>query len=183
MVALAITGLSLAVGAFGTFQQISAQKKAAREQKKANDAQRRIQQEQTRRSRLQAVRQAQIARAQSLASGQAAGAVDSSAIAGGGAAIAAQTGAAVGSASQLSGLSNQITVFNQNAADAAQRAKTLGGIANLGFSAASFSFSNSDAINRRFASFGSTPAPNVAPVPSVTTSDGGNFGVFGNRPI
>lgn len=183
MAALALAGLSLAIGAFSTFQQISSQKKAAREQKKANTAKRKIQQEQTRRSRLQAVRQAQIARAQSLASGQAAGAVDSSAVAGGGAAIAAQTGAAVGSASQLSGLSNQITVFNQNAADATQRASTFGGLANLGFSAASFAFSNSAAINKGFSSFRSTPAPNVAPVPSATTSDGGNFGTFGNRPI
>ena len=137
---VAIAGL--AIGAIGTFAQISASKQAASEQRKARAAQRRVQQEQTRRSRLQALRQAQLTRARAQSTGIGIGAGESSGLAGGLSSVSANTGAALGSASQLSGLSNQISVFNQNAADAQSRAQTFGAVAGLGSTIASFAVKN-----------------------------------------
>lgn len=137
---VAIAGL--AIGAIGTFAQISASKQAASEQRKARAAQRRVQQEQTRRSRLQALRQAQLTRARAQSTGIGIGAGESSGLAGGLSSVSANTGAALGSASQLSGLSNQISVFNQNAADAQSRAQTFGAVSGLGSTIASFALKN-----------------------------------------
>jgi hypothetical protein len=113
---LAIIGAVASVG--GTIASISAQKKASRLQQQQQTLA-------TRRSQREAVREAQIRRAQTMASAQAFGAVGGSAVAGGTASLGSQLGGALGFSSQMSGLSNQISM-------AQSRAATAGAIANFG---------------------------------------------------
>lgn len=113
---LAIIGAVTSVG--GTIASVSAQRKASRLQQRQQDLA-------TRRSQRQAFREAQIRRAQTMASAQALGAVGSSAVAGGTASLGSQLGSSLGFASQMSGLSNQISM-------AQSRANTAAAVANFG---------------------------------------------------
>lgn len=110
--------ITAGVAAVGTAVSISQQQKAAR-------AQARQQQLQSRRSQRQAVREAQIRRAQTLATAQAAGAMGGSAVGGGLSSLSSQVGGTLGYASQMSGLSKEITM-------ASSRAQTAGALASLG---------------------------------------------------
>jgi len=113
---LAIIGAVASVG--GTIATINAQKRASRLQQQQ-------QQLATRQSQRQAIREAQIRRAQTMSSAQALGAVGGSAVAGGTTSLGSQLGGSLGFSSQMSGLSNQISM-------AQSRAATAGAIANLG---------------------------------------------------
>lgn len=114
----AVIGAVATVG--GTIASVNAQKRASR-----------LQQEQqtlaTRRSQRQAVREAQIRRAQTMSAGQALGASGGSGVAGGISSLGSQLGSSLGFASQMSGLSNQISM-------AQSRVATAGAIAGLGSS-------------------------------------------------
>jgi hypothetical protein len=138
---LAIAGLALsAVGTAGSFVQ---QGKQAKQQKKARNAQQAQQKETARRSRVQALREAQINRSRSVNATAATGGGFSSGIAGGVASQGSQTGQALGFSTQMSGLSDVISVANQKAADAAQLGAGFGAVANLGGSI----FSNAGKIS------------------------------------
>ena len=113
--------ISAVTATVGTVASISQQQKAAR-------AQAQQQQLQSRRSQRQAVREAQIRRAQTLATAQAAGAMGGSAVGGGLSSLSSQLGGTLGYASQMSGLSKEITM-------ASSRAQTAGAVASLGMTA------------------------------------------------
>lgn len=127
---MAITGAVIAV--VGTGYSIYSQQQAAKQQKKARRAQERQQQLQYRRSQVQSIRQAQIAAAQQRATAGALGGLETSGVLGGRAAIGAQLGAGLGFASEMSGLSRNISMFQQKAANAMGRAAIGQSIAGLG---------------------------------------------------
>ena len=104
----------------GTMSQINAQKRQAA-------AQRQQQQVIARRSQRQAVREAQIRRAQAQAQAGALGVTGGSALGGGFSSLSSQLGSSIGTSTQLSGLSNRISMAGQSAA-------TAGAIAGLGSS-------------------------------------------------
>lgn len=103
--------------------------KGVKEQKKAAQAQQRQQQVEYRRSQRQALREAQLRRAQGMATAQSAGMLGGSAVSGGASSLASQAGSTLGFASQMSGLSKDISV-------ATSRANTFGAIAGLGMNVA-----------------------------------------------
>jgi hypothetical protein len=129
---LAVIGVGLAVA--GTGYSIYSQQQAAKQQKKARRAQQRQQQLQTRRSQVQSIRQAQIVAGQQRASAAALGGLETSGVLGGRAAIGSGLGAGLGFASEMSGLSRNISMFQQKAANAMGRAQIGQSIANLGTS-------------------------------------------------
>jgi len=94
------------------------------QQKKAAKAQRQQQQVQARRSQRQAVREQQILRAQSQAQAGAFGIAGGSGFAGGMSSLSSQLGGNIGTANQLSGLSDRISIANSKSA-------TLAGFAKL----------------------------------------------------
>ena len=120
-VKVVLSAISAAATVVGTMSQISAQKKQAA-------AQRQQQQVIARRSQRQAVREAQIIRAQNLAQAGALGFAGGSGFAGIGSSLSSQLGSNVGTATQLSGLSNRISMQGEKAA-------TAGAIAGLGLTA------------------------------------------------
>ena len=103
--------------------------KGVQEQKKAARAQQGQQQLEYRRSQRQALREAQLRRAQGMATAQSAGMLGGSAVSGGASSLASQAGSTLGFASQMSGLSKDISV-------ATSRANTFGAIAGLGVNVA-----------------------------------------------
>lgn len=109
--------ISAVVGTVATISSLEEQRKSAR-------AQQRQQQIATQRSQRQAVREAQIRRAQAQATAQAAGAVGGSGLAGGLSSLQSQVGAGLGYSTQMSGLSQEISMANY-------RANLYGGIAGL----------------------------------------------------
>jgi multidrug efflux pump subunit AcrA (membrane-fusion protein) len=127
---LAVVGIGLA--AAGTGYAIYSQQQAAKQQKKARRAQQRQQQLQFRRSQVQAARQAQIAAAQQRAAAAGLGGLETSGVLGGRAAIGAQLGAGLGFATQMSGLSRDISMFQQKAANAMGRAQLGQAVAGFG---------------------------------------------------
>lgn len=129
---IAIVGLGIA--AAGTGYSIYQQQQAAGQQKKARQAQERQQQVQYRRSQVQAVRQAQIAAAQQRAAVATYGGLETSGAFGGRTAIGSQLGAGLGFGTQMSGLSRNISMFQQKAANAFGRAQIGQSIAGLGSS-------------------------------------------------
>jgi acyl CoA:acetate/3-ketoacid CoA transferase alpha subunit len=127
---LAVIGVGLAVA--GTGYSIYSQQQAAKQQKKARRAQERQQQVQYRRSQIQAARQAQIAAGQQRAAAAGLGGLETSGVLGGRAAIGSGLGAGLGFASEMSGLSRDISMFSQRAANAMGRAQIGQSIAGLG---------------------------------------------------
>lgn len=159
---IAIVGLGLA--AAGTGYSIYQQQQAAGQQKKARREQQRQQQLQFRRSQIQAARQAQIAAGRQRAAAASFGALDTSSVLGGRSAIGSQFGAEAGFATQMSGLSRNISMFQQKAANALTRAGTGQAIGDLGgsiFSAAG-----------GFGAFNQSPTPATLP----TFTPGGQTG-------
>ena len=127
---MAITGAVLAVA--GTGFSIYSQQQAAKQQKRARRAQQKQQELQMRRSQIQATREAQIAAGQQRASAAGLGGLETSGVVGGRAAIGSQLGAGLGFSSQMSGLSRDISMFQQKAANAIGRAGIGQSIAGLG---------------------------------------------------
>lgn len=115
---MAISAIVAAVSVGSTVYSINQQKKAAR-------AQQRQQQLQSRRSQRQAIREAQIRQAQLSSSALGLGAAGGSAVSGGLSSLSSQVGGTLGYASQMSGLSKEISL-------ASQRAQTAGAVADLG---------------------------------------------------
>jgi|TARA_R110000822_G_scaffold141506_1_gene279380 acyl CoA:acetate/3-ketoacid CoA transferase alpha subunit len=113
--------------------------KAAKQQKKAQREQQKQQQVAARRSRVQAVRQAQIAQSQARASGAGMGALETSGLRGGLASNQAQLGEGLGFSTQMSGLSQNISMFQQKAADFRGYGQLAAGLGNLTWKAAGMS--------------------------------------------
>lgn len=110
--------------------------KAAKQQKKAQREQQKQQQVAARRSRVQAVRQAQIAQSQARASSAGVGALETSSFRGGLAANTTRRDAALGFSTEMSGLSQNISMFQQKAADFRGYGQLASGLANLTYKAA-----------------------------------------------
>ena len=109
--------------------------KAAKQQKKAQREQQRQQNLAARRSRTQALRQAQIAQAKARASGAGLGVAETSGLRGGLAANQAQLGEGLGFSTQMSGLSQNVSMFQQKAADFRSYGQLASGLAGLTYKA------------------------------------------------
>ena len=112
---IAIAGL--VVAAAGTAFSVVQQQKAAGQQRKARRAQQRQQELQARRQRIRAVRQQQIAASQARAASAGLGGLETSGFRGGQTALQSNLGAGLGFSTQMSGLSRNISMFQQKAAD------------------------------------------------------------------
>ena len=110
--------ISLGVAAAGTAFSVVQQQKAAKQQKKARQAQQRQQEVSARRARIKAVRQQQIAASQARASSAGLGGLETSGFRGGQSALQSNLGAGLGFSSEMSGLSRNISMFQQKAANA-----------------------------------------------------------------
>ena len=126
-----------AVAVAGTAFSVLQQQKAARQQKKARKAQQRQQELQARRQRIRAVRQQQIAASQARAASAGLGGLETSGFRGGQTALQSNLGAGLGFSTQMSGLSRNISMFQQKAANAMGLARMGQSFANLGMQAAS----------------------------------------------
>jgi len=133
---IALAGL--AVGVAGTAFSVVQQQKAAGQQKKARRAQQRQQELQARRQRIRAVRQQQIAASQARASSAGLGGLETSGFRGGQSALQSNLGAGLGFSTEMSGLSRNISMFQQKAANAMGLAGIGQAFAGLGMQAASF---------------------------------------------
>lgn len=111
-----ITLVLAAVSTASTVASLSQQKKSAK-------AQRQQQQVQSRRSQRQAVREQQILRAQGQVQAGAFGITGGSALAGSQSSLSSQLGSNIGTANQLSGLSDRISIAESKAATFAGFAK------------------------------------------------------------
>lgn len=120
-----ISAVGFVVGANATRKAAKAQERQAQEQLKQ-------QQLSARQSQRQAVREAQIRRSQTMAAGQALGVVGSSGVSGGTSSLGSQLGGSLGFASQMSGLSTNISNFGTQANNQAA-------LAQLGFATMSAS--------------------------------------------
>ena len=130
---IALVGLSIAGTAFSVIQQ----QKAAKQQKKARKAQQRQQEVSARRDRTRAVRQQQIAASQARASAAGLGGLETSGFRGGQSALQSNLGAGLGFSTEMSGLSRNISMFQQKAANAmglANMGQALTGLAMQGLS-------------------------------------------------
>lgn len=114
-----ISAVGFVVGANATRKAAKAQERMALEQQKQ-------QQLAARQSQKQAVREAQIRRAQTKAAGEGMGVVGSSSVSGGVSSLGSQLGSSMGFASQMSGLSSNITSFGT-------QANNQSALAGLGF--------------------------------------------------
>ena len=127
----AFTTIALGITAAASVGSAIQSNKAAKAQGRAAEEQRKQQQLQAQRSRRQAIRQAQLQRAQAFAAGVGAGAQGGSGIAGGLSSLGSQVGGAMGYSTQMSGLSQNIGMFNQQAANAKARAGLFGAVGDL----------------------------------------------------
>jgi hypothetical protein len=133
---IALAGL--AVGVAGTAFSVVQQQKAAGQQKKARRAQQRQQELQARRQRIRAVRQQQIAASQARAAAAGLGGLETSGFRGGQSALQSNLGAGLGFSTEMSGLSRNISMFQQKAANAMGLAGIGQAVSSLGMQAASF---------------------------------------------
>ena len=101
-------------------------------------AQQRQQELQSRRQRIRAVRQQQIAASQARASSAGLGGLETSGFRGGQTALQSNLGAGLGFSTEMSGLSRNISMFQQKAANAMGLAGMGQAFAGLGMQAASF---------------------------------------------
>ena len=136
---MAIVGAVVAIA--GTAFSVVQQQKAAGQQKKARRAQQRQQDLQSRRQRIRAVRQQQIAASQARASSAGLGGLETSGFRGGQSALQSNLGAGLGFSTEMSGLSRNISMFQQKAANAMGLAGVGQAFAGLGMQAASFGMS------------------------------------------
>ena len=127
-----IAGIGVGLAAVGTAGSLYSGYKASREQKKARQAQQRQQNLQYRRSQVSNLRQAQLAAARSQVQAGAVGSLGGSGFAGGRAGLGAGFGSASGYASQLSGLSNDISVYQQRAANYQGLGNIFGAVGSFG---------------------------------------------------
>tara|TARA_R110000765_G_scaffold61965_3_gene120192 strand:+ start:83 stop:604 length:522 start_codon:yes stop_codon:yes gene_type:complete len=135
--ATTIALVSLGVAAAGTAFSVVQQQSAAKQQKKARRAQQQQQSLQARRQRTQAIRQQQIAASQARASAGALGGLETSGFRGGQAGLQSSLGAGLGFGSQMSGLSRNISMYQQKAANAMGLARMGQAFAGLGMQGAS----------------------------------------------
>jgi hypothetical protein len=136
----ALPVIGAVAGVAGTVAQVSAQRKAAgaqAEQERLNSL----------RSRRASVRELQILRATAIANANNFGAQAGSGIAGGLGSLSSRQGEASGFASQMSGLSRQITSLGT-------RADAFGGFASLAFKASDY--------------FANKQQTQVTPIPNYT---------------
>ena len=131
---IALVGLAVAGTAFSVVQQ----QKAAGQQKKARRAQQRQQDLQSRRQRIRAVRQQQIAASQARASSAGLGGLETSGFRGGQSALQSNLGAGLGFSTEMSGLSRNISMFQQKAANAMGLAGIGQAVSGLAMQGASF---------------------------------------------
>ena len=117
--------MPMVAAVIGAVAAVAGTVKQAQARRKAERAQRRQQTVQTRASRRQAIRKFVIARSQALASAQGAGSANSSGAMGGIGSLTSQFGTQAGLASQLSGLSQDIS-------KATSEANRWGDIAQIG---------------------------------------------------
>ena len=132
---IALVGLAVAGTAFSVVQQ----QKAAGQQKKARRAQQRQQELQSRRQRIRAVRQQQIAASQARAAAAGLGGLETSGFRGGQSALQSNLGAGLGFSSEMSGLSRNISMFQQKAANAMGLAGIGQAVSGLAMQGASLS--------------------------------------------
>jgi len=111
---IALIGLAVAGTGFSVVQQ----QKAAKQQKKAIRAQQRQQEVSARRQRIKAIRQQQIAASQARAASAGLGGLETSGFRGGQTALQSNLGAGLGFSTEMSGLSRNISMFQQKAANA-----------------------------------------------------------------
>ena len=131
--------ISLGVAAAGTAFSVVQQQKAAKQQKKARRAQQRQQEVSARRDRIRAVRQQQIAASQARASSAGLGGLETSGFRGGQSALQSNLGAGLGFSSEMSGLSRNISMFQQKAANAMGLAGIGQAVSGLAMQGASLS--------------------------------------------
>ena len=134
---MAIVGAVVAVA--GTAFSVVQQQKAAGQQRKARRAQQRQQELKARRQRIRAVRQQQIASSQARAAAAGLGGLETSGFRGGQTALQANLGAGLGFSTQMSGLSRNISMFQQKAADAMGLARMGQAVSSLAMQGASLS--------------------------------------------
>jgi len=130
---IALVGLSVVGTGFSVVQQ----QKAAKQQRKARRAQQRQQEVSARRDRIRAVRQQQIAASQARASSAGLGGLETSGFRGGQTALQSNLGAGLGFSTEMSGLSRNISMFQQKAANAmglARMGQAFSGLAMQGAS-------------------------------------------------
>ena len=130
---IALVGLSVVGTGFSVVQQQS----AAKQQKKARRAQQRQQSLQARRQQIRAVRQQQIASSQARAAAAGLGGLETSGFRGGQSALQSSLGAGLGFSTEMSGLSRNISMFQQKAANAmglARMGQAFSGLAMQGAS-------------------------------------------------
>ena len=130
--------IGLATSAAGTAFSVVQQQKAAKQQKKARRAQQRQQELQARRQRIKAVRQQQIAASQARASSAGLGGLETSGFRGGQTALQSNLGAGLGFSTEMSGLSRNISMFQQKAANAMGLAGIGQAVSGLAMQGASF---------------------------------------------
>lgn len=155
---IALIGLGVAGTAFSVVQQQS----AAKQQKKARRAQQRQQSLQARRQQIRAVRQQQIASSQARAAAAGLGGLETSGFRGGQSALQSSLGAGLGFSTEMSGLSRNISMFQQKAANAMGLARMGQAFAGLGMQGASLGMQ----MGRQ---------PNQANIPSIATGDYGGI--------
>lgn len=117
-------------------ESIKESKKAREATQRAAASQRQQQRAQAAESRRRAYREVQAKRAQARAQAQALGATGGSGVAGGISSLSSQFGSALGFGSQMSGLSQDINMFQAQAASAQARSEMFGSLSgtlgNLG---------------------------------------------------
>lgn len=110
--------------------------KGAQDSRRAQEETARLKQQQqelaSRRSQRKAIREAQLVRAQAIASAQGSGTLQGSGAAGGIGSISSQLGTELGFASQMTGLSRDITQSQINASNAAGRADFGSSLVGIG---------------------------------------------------
>jgi hypothetical protein len=153
---LAVIGL--AVAGIGTGFSVLQQQKAAKQQKKARRAQQRQQSLQARRQQIRAVRQQQIASSQARAAAAGLGGLETSGFRGGQSALQSSLGAGLGFSTEMSGLSRNISMFQQKAANAMGLARMGQAFAGLGMQGASLGMQ----MGRQ---------PNQATIPSIANQN------------
>lgn len=120
-----------AITAVSAVASVAQQRKASKASKKARAESQRQQELAARRERTQTLRSAQIARAQAVASAAGVGALESSGAAGGIGSVSSRAGEALGFGTQLSGISRNISYYQQQEADAISRANLFGAASGL----------------------------------------------------
>ena len=112
-------------------------KEAAQEQKKANNLQRRIQDIKTQREKRKAIREARAVRSSIQTGAQASGTAGTSSASTGVGSVGTQLATNLSFLDEVGGLTNQISIFEQKAADKTRRAGEIEAVRGLGIEAAS----------------------------------------------